>query len=213
MDAKKLFPLGGVVFVALVVITIVGVGGSTPGTDASAAELASFYDDNAIRQGIGSFMLAASVPFIVFFGIGLAGMLGTRPGSALSAWGSVLLTGTTLVAGAVLLTAMIHFALANAGDEQLGPGALQALNSLDGNTWMAFNPAFGVMMLGAAGSLLSARVLVPAGWIALVLGVASFVPFADFFALLGSLLWIAAVSIALGRREHAPRREALATTS
>jgi hypothetical protein len=140
-------------------------------------------------------------------------MLGTRPGSALSAWGSVLLTGTTLVAGAVLLTAMIHFALANAGDEQLGPGALQALNSLDGNTWMAFNPAFGVMMLGAAGSLLSARVLVPAGWIALVLGVASFVPFADFFALLGSLLWIAAVSIALGRREHAPRREPLATTS
>jgi hypothetical protein len=108
---------------------------------------------------------------------------------------------------------MIHFALANAGDEQLGPGALQALNSLDGNTWMAFNPAFGVMMLGAAGSLLSARVLVPAGWIALVLGVAAFIPFADFFALLGSLLWIAAVSIALGRREHAPRREALATTS
>jgi hypothetical protein len=206
MKTARLFPLSGVVFVALVVITIVGVGGSTPGTDASAAELASFYDDNAIRQGIGSFMLAAAAPFIVFFGIGLAGMLASRPGHGLSAWGYILLAGTILVAGAVLLTAMIHFALASAGDEGLAPSALQALNALDGNTWMAFNPAFGVMMLGAAGVLLSARSLTWLGWVALVVGVAAFVPFADFFALLASLLWIAAMGVILSRRAAAPQR-------
>ena len=203
MNTTRLFSLGGVLFVALVVITIVGVGGSTPGTDASAAELASFYDDNAIRQGIGSFMLAAAAPLIVFFGIGLALKLASPAGSGLSPWGYVLLAGTILVAGAVLLAATAHFALANAGDERLAPAGLQALNAIDGNTWMMFNPAFGVMMLGAAGVLLSARVLTWLGWAALVVGVAAFVPFADFFALLLTLVWIVVVSIALARPQRA----------
>src|SRR5262245_11408473 len=199
MDAKRLFPLAGIAFVVLVVGTIVGVGGSTPGTDASAAELASFYGDNAIRQGIGSFLLAAAVPFIVFFGVGLANRAGE-----LSIWSYVLFAGTTLVAGAVLLTAAIHFALANGADEEISPLALQALNSLDGNTWMAFNPAFGVMMLGAAGVLISARVFAWLGWVALVVGIAAFVPFADFFALLATMLWIVVTSVALARGKKEP---------
>jgi len=199
MDAKRLFPLAGIAFVVLVVGTIVGVGGSTPGTDASAAELASFYGDNAIRQGIGSFLLAAAVPFIVFFGVGLVNRAGE-----LSIWSYVLFAGTILVAGAVLLTAAIHFALANGADEEISPLALQALNSLDGNTWMAFNPAFGVMMLGAAGVLISARVFAWLGWVALVIGIAAFVPFADFFALLATMLWIVVTSVALARGKKEP---------
>jgi hypothetical protein len=66
---------------------------------------------------------------------------------------------------------------------------------------MAFNPAIGVLMLGAAGVLLSGRVLRWLGWVALLFGIAAFVPVADFFALLGSLLWIAVVSVLLSRRD------------
>ena len=98
---------------------------------------------------------------------------------------------------AVPLAAVFHFALANGGDEKISPTALQALNSLDGNTWMAFNPAFGVMMLGTAGVLLTGTVHRWLGWIALVLGIAAFIPFADFFALLGTLVWILVASIVL----------------
>ena len=202
MDIRRLFPLGGVAFVALVVLSIVGVGGSTPGSDASAAELAAFYDENAMRQGLGTFLLAAGVPFLVFFGIGLAKMVAPREAGGLSAWGYVVIAGTTLVAGAVLIAALVHFALANGGDEKISPAALQALNSLDGNSWMAFNPAFGVMMLGAAGLLLSAGVMRWFGWTALVLGVAAFIPFADFFALLATLVWIVVVGLVQAR---APR--------
>jgi hypothetical protein len=50
-------------------------------------------------------------------------------------------------------------------------------------------------MLGAAGLLLSAGIMRWLGWIALVLGVAAFIPFADFFALLATLAWIVAVSL------------------
>jgi hypothetical protein len=71
---------------------------------------------------------------------------------------------------------------------------------------MAFNPAFGVLMLGAAGVLISARTLPWLGWVALVVGIAAFVPFADFFALLATLLWIAATSVILTRRAAAPQR-------
>lgn len=209
MAAKRLFPLSGIAFVVLAVGTIVGIGGNTPGTGASASELASFYGDHALRQTLGGFLLAASVPFVLFFGIGLATAIAARPVGGLTAWGYVLLAGTILVAGAVLLAAFAHVALANGADEEISPAALQALNSLDGNTWMAFNPGLGVMMLGAAGVLISARVLSWLGWIALVVGLAAFVPFADFFALLATLLWIAVTGVILARRAgsqlHEPR--------
>lgn len=201
---RKLFQLSGIVFVALVVVAIVGIGGSTPGTDASAEKLAEFYSDNAVRQGVGTFVLAATAPFVLLFGIGLATTLGSREGGGMSTWGYVLLAGTILVAGAILVTSFVHFALASGGDEEIAPTALQALNSLDGNTWIAFNPAFGVMMLGAAGVLLAGAVHRWLGWIALVLGVAAFIPFADFFALLGTLLWIVVTSIVLVRAKPEP---------
>jgi hypothetical protein len=199
MQVSKLFALSGVAFVVLVVVAIVGIGGSTPGTDASAAKLASFYGDNTLRQGLGTFVLAASVPFLVVFGIGLATALAAQTTGGLTAWGYVLVAGTILVAGAALLASVAHFALASGADEEIAPVALQALNSIDGNTWMAFNPAFGVMMLGAAGVLISARVLTWLGWIALVLGIAAFIPFADFVALLATLLWIVVTGIVLAR--------------
>lgn len=199
MGQQRLLALSGVAFFVLVVVAVVGICGSTPGTDASGAKLASFYSDNTVRQGIGAFALAAAAPFVVLFGIGLVRRVGDTARE--SVWGYVLLAGTILVAGAVLVTAFVHFALANGADENISPTALQALNSLDGNTWMVFNPAFGVMMLGAAGTLVSAGVLRRLGWIALVLGVAAFIPFADFFALLATLLWIALTSVLLARTE------------
>lgn len=198
MRQQRLLALSGIAFVGLALAGVVGVGGSTPGTKASGEELASFYGDHALRQGIASFLLAVAALFVVLFGIGLATRFTSRDGS-LSVWGYVLIAGTILVAGAVLVSAFAHFALANGGDENISPAALQALNSLDGNTWMTFNPALGVMMLGAAGTLLSVGVQRPLGWIALVLGIAAFIPFADFFALLVTLLWIVVTGIVLAR--------------
>lgn len=198
MRQQRLFALSGIAFVGLALVGVVGVGGSTPDTSASAGELASFYSDHSVRQGVAAFLLAAAALFVVLFGVGLASRNASRSGS-LSTWGYVLVAGTILVAGAVLVSAFAHFALANGADENISPIALQALNSLDGNTWMTFNPALGVMMVGAAGTLLSAGVMRPLGWIALVLGIAAFLPFADFFALLATLLWIVVTGVVLAR--------------
>ena len=74
---------------------------------------------------------------------------------------------------------------------------------------VAFNAGFGVMMLGAAGCLLtragSYRWL---GWIAVVLGIALFIPFADFIALILTLIWILVVSVLLFRHATAAQPDA-----
>lgn len=189
MDSKKLFPLGGIAFVALTLLSIVAIGGETPSSTAPAKEVASFYDENALRQFLSAFVLAASAPFIVLFGVGLA----SRSDSV---WTRIAQAGAVLVAVAVLVAAGIHIALVEAGDEQISPTALQALNSLDGNMWILMTSGLGVLMLGAAGVMLSSasRYL---GWTALVLACALFVPFAGFFAMLASAVWIVVVSVLL----------------
>lgn len=205
MERNRLFPWSGIVFVALVVGTAAGTG-DTPASGAPASEVASFYGDNAMRQGIGAFLLAASVPFLVFFGIGLASALGSG-----SVWTQVLVGGTILVGATVLVAAFVRFALVDGGDNDVSPTALEALNVLDGNTWVAFIPALGVMMLGAAGVLLSAGVLRWLGWTALVLGIVLFVPIAGFFAMLLTAVWIVVTGIALARLAERPYGARVAT--
>lgn len=76
---------------------------------------------------------------------------------------------------------------------------------LDGNVWLPFNSGLGVMMLGAAGLLLTERVLARwLGWVALLLGIALFVPWADFIALIIALVWIIVVAVMLYRAGDNP---------
>ena len=198
MSTKRLFSLSGIAFVALVVLSV-GLDGTTPATDASAAEIASFYDDNGARQVATTFVFAAAVPLLVFFAVGLAGV-SPRDGRT-SAWGHVVIAGAILEAGTILAAALVQFALVDVADGD-GAAAAVALNALDGSTWVTSGVGFGVMMLGAAGLLLSTGVMRRLGWAALLLGVALFIPFAFFLSLLLTLVWIVVASVLLTR---APR--------
>src|SRR5512143_1994580 len=91
------------------------------------------------------------------------------------------------------------------GADHLSAAGLQVLNLVDGDAWVAWNAGIGVMMLGAAGSLLSRRAgSRRLGWTALVLGALLFIPYADFFALLATALWILATSAVLHRQAAVP---------
>ena len=199
MTIARLFPLGGMAFVGLLVASLL-VGGDTPDTGATGGEVVSLYDDDLARQYMSTFLLAAAAPFAVLFGVGLAAALsdGTRSG-----WVDVVRAGAILTAGAVLLVAGIHIAVLDGVNSDVSETALQALNVLDGNTWIAMTSAVGVLLLGAAGAMRSAGSQRVLGWTALVLGVALFLPFVDFVAIIPSALWIVVTSIALGRRRGA----------
>jgi hypothetical protein len=202
--AGRWLPLSGVVFVVLALVAIVGIGGDTPDSEASAAKVSSFYGAHHQRQSVAGFVLMAALPFLIFFGLSLASAVSPREAGRRPFWPTVLIAGSVVAAGAFALSAFIHVALADAAGT-VTESTLQGLNVLDGDTWVAFNGALGVMMLGAAGSLIpAARGFRALGWIALVAGVALFIPYADFIALLVTALWIIVASVMLFRRAPEP---------
>ncbi len=203
MTTRRLLPLSGIVSVLLIALAVV-IGGGTPDPDASAAKVMSFYNAHDAREIASALVLATSVPFLVFFAVALATALWPGEADGRPVWELVLVGGSVLAGGAILLAAAVHFALAD-GADHLSASALQVLNVVDGDGWVAWNAGIGVMMLGAAGSLLSraagSRWL---AWTALVLGILLFIPFADFFALLASGLWVLLTSVVVFRRAGTP---------
>jgi hypothetical protein len=203
MTLRKLLPLSGIALVVLIVLGVL-LGGSTPESTAGGAKVASYYDSHQARMVVDSFVLATAGLFVVLFASVLGGSLPPARQTAGSIWDRVLLAGGVLFATALGIVGSINFALADSPTKVSGT-ALQGLNLLVNDSWVLWNAALGVFMLGAAGAwLTSARGSRWAGWIALVLGVALFIPFADFFALLASGLWIIATSIALFRERLDP---------
>jgi hypothetical protein len=204
MNLQKLMPLSGVAFVALAMLSFV-LGDSTPDNTAPAATVASFYHDHQARQIGAAFALVVAALFLVLFTATLVRAFWAAGDGERPEWEIVLCTGGALTSAAILVGATVHFALAD-GATHVSAAALQALNLVDGDIWVAFIPALGVMMLGSAGTVLSRatgrRWL---GWWALILGIALFVPFANFFAMLATALWIIVASFALVR-EPAPAR-------
>jgi hypothetical protein len=192
MNRQRLLPLSGIAFVVLVLLLVIAIGGDTPGTDESVAQVVAFYDENEVRHFITAFAWAATVPFLLLFVVGLRAVMARADDPV---WGDVAVAGAILAGGSILITAATHFALLDASTQDaVVEEAIVAVTFLEGSSWVAFNAAFGVMMLGAAGLFLSAGVMRWLGWIALALGIALFVPVADFVALLATLVWIVVVS-------------------
>jgi hypothetical protein len=196
MTLRRLMPLSGIVFVALIVVGVL-LGGSTPESTDSGATVASYYDAHQTRLFILSFVLATAGLFVVLFASILGRSLSEVEESGGSIWDRVVLGGSILFAASTGLVGAMNFALAD-NPTKVSASALQALNLLMNDTWVLWNAALGVFMLGAAGAwLTSPRGARWLGWVALVLGVALFIPFADFFAFLASGIWIIITSVIL----------------
>ena len=206
MEMKRFLPLSGVAFVVLALLAVVVLGGDTPGSSAPGREVLAFYDDNQVREAIGAFVLAASVFFLVCFAVTLATTMWPAD-EGRPVWQIVLIAGSALTGAVLLVSAALVFALTDGATNDASGSALQALNLTGENMWVAFNAGLGVMMLGAAGALLPRLAYRWLGWVALVVGVALFIPFADFIGLLLTLVWILVVSVMLfrGRLQAATR--------
>jgi hypothetical protein len=197
-DSRRWLPLSGIVFVVLALVAVIALSGDTPESTASGSEVATFYDDEQVRQAIAAFVFVASIPFLVLFASSIAAAV--RGSGAPRVWEHLVVGGSLMTGAIIALLGAIIFAKTDGATNGAAPEALQALNVVDGNSWVAFNATLGVMMLGAAGCLVARtggyRRL---GWIALVLGIALFIPFADFIALILTLVWILVLSVMLFR--------------
>ena len=197
----RVLPLGGVAFVVLVVFAFAGLSSDTPGIEDSASTINAFYDAHHWKEIVAALLVAASTPFLVVFGTSLASALWPTDRAHRPFWQVVVAGGSALAGASWILAAVIHFTLADAADQKgMSGSALQTLNALDADTWIAFNGGMGVLMLGAAGALLARKVHPVLGWIALLDGILLFIPYADFFGLIVSGLWIIVTSVLLFRR-------------
>jgi hypothetical protein len=209
MDIRKLLPLSGVVFVVVLVLGVLVFGGDTPDSNASGGKVLSYYDAHQTGQAVSAFVLAAIVFFLVCFAITLATALWPADAERRPVWEILLIAGSTLTGAVLLLEAAVHFALTDGANNDASASALQALNLIDGDMWVAFNAGLGVMMIGAAGSLIPrAGTYRRLGWAALLLGIVLFVPYVDFLGLLLTLVWIVVVSVMLFRARSTLVREA-----
>jgi hypothetical protein len=202
----RLLALSGFGFVILVIAAFSGLGEDTPGGSDPAEKVKSFYAAHQSHQMAAAFVLAAAVPLIVLFSAGLAQSLWPADPARRPFWQIVLIGGGVLAGATCASAALCHFALADIADHRsVSNGALQALNELDNSSWVALNVGLGVLMLGAAGSLVPrAGVQRAFGWLALIAGSALFIPYADFPALLATGLWIIAMSVVLFRGRRGP---------
>jgi hypothetical protein len=199
-SAARWLSLTGAAAAVLVVVSFAGLGGDTPGAEDPAAKISSYYGSHQAREMIAAFVLAASAPFFVVFGIWLAATLHPAAG-ARSIWQTLLTVGSGVAGAGFMIAALIHVALVQTANyDGIAGGALQALAGLDENSWVAFNAGLGVMMLGVGASVLASKAHRVLGWIALLAGIALFIPFADFVALIVTGLWLIWTSIAMYRR-------------
>jgi hypothetical protein len=196
-------PLTGVAFVVLVVLSFL-ISGETPDFDDTGEQVISFYTDNEGAQFASAILGAYAALFFVFFASILRGELRRRevgPGvlSTISFAGAVVLTvGALAFAG-------FTFTLADLADNDPDPGAMQALNALNGNFFFPIAVGTSAFLLGAGILMIRSGYLSTwIGWTAVVIGVLAVTP-VGFFAFLASLAWVLVVSILLAREREAGR--------
>jgi hypothetical protein len=196
-------PLTGLVFVAIVV-AVFATGGSTPGDHDSAREVQDFYGQHHDKHMTLAFILAISIPFLLFFVSILRYELRRAGGTGQLA--NAAFAGGVLAAAGCGILAFVPLALAAAGDSVKTIGTPQALNVLDNNDFLPMAAGMGVLVLAAGLSTVRHGGLPKwLGWVGVVIGVAAFTP-AGFFAFLLSGIWVVIVSIllTLGRQSAAP---------
>ena len=190
---RRLAPLSGIVFVVLVIVAFVPLGGKTPGLGKTPAEIADFYSNHHSKESAAAFVLAIGAAFLAVF-VASAWALIRDEGQV---WGSLFFGGGMVAVAGFLVGAAMHLALADGAKHGLDPVALQALNAIDNDDFLPFGIGIAIMLLGAAGAMIPQRgALRWFGWVGLVLALASFTP-AGFLGFAGAGLWIIAASIVL----------------
>jgi hypothetical protein len=200
---ERLAPLTGLVFVAIVVF-VFATGGSTPGDHDTAQQVQAFYGQHHDKHMTLAFIMAISIPFLLFFVSILRYELRRAGGTGQLA--NAAFAGGVLAAAGFGILAFVHLALADAGGSVKTIGTTQALNVLDNNDFLPMAAGMGVLVLAAGLSAIRHGGLPKwLGWVGVVIGVAAFTP-AGFFAFLLSGIWVVIVSIllTLGRQSAAP---------
>ncbi len=205
--AGRYTALLGLLAVVLVLVAILGLGGNTPDTSDGPLKIAHFYRAHSSQQEVAALMLALGGVALLLFGAGLRERLSGA--ATRSAWLPVVTTGLAVTAAGMMISAGVHFALADDADN-LTATSLATMNSLDGAGFFAIFGGLAVLLGAIAVCAWGPRSLPRAFTVtAIVFAIVCVTPVA-FIGGFISLLWIGALSIYLLARPAAPADEAAA---
>ena len=206
MKSPRFAPLTGAIFVVLLVIGFIPLGGNTPDTDASAAKIISFYDDHQTKEILAIIVVALAALFLALFAVAIRDYLRDSGGGEF--WPTVALVGAAIAVAGLFVAASMHFALVDGANlshnRTLSPDAMVALNALDNDNFIAFSVPLAIMLFGAAGAVLKGGAALPKwmAWVGIVLGIFFFTPVGFLgFGLTG--IWIIVASILMYQRSGA----------
>jgi hypothetical protein len=191
---ERFAPLTGLGFVVLVLIAVI-VGGETPSADDEIVKVVDYWNDNQDQAIAGSIIAAFSTVFLVWFAGVFRSVLAAAEGAparlANTAFGGAIL-------GAVGWSMLIGFSFAAADTAgEVTPQVTQTLSVLQADFFFPLAIGFSVFLLASGLAIVRTGVFPAwAGWIALLLGVVAVTP-GGFFAILGMLAWIIAISLML----------------
>jgi hypothetical protein len=205
MKSPRFAPLTGAIFVVLLVIGFIPLGGNTPDTDASAAKIISFYNDHQTKEILAIVVVALAALFLALFAVAIRDYLRDTGGGEF--WPTVALVGAAIGVAGLFVAGGTHFALVDGANlshnRTLSPDAMVALNALDNDNFIAFSVPLGIMLFGAGGAVLKGAALPKwMAWVGIVLGILFFTPVGFFgFGLTG--IWIIIASVMMYRRASA----------
>jgi hypothetical protein len=203
MKSQRLAPLSGIVFVVLLIVGFIPVGGNTPQVDDSASTITNFYADNQGREIAAVIVVALAALFLAFFAVALRNYL--RAGdSGRDFWPTVALVGAAITVGGLFVAGATHIALIDGGHNKIDPSAMVAINAIDSDNFLQFTVPLGIMLFGVAGAVIKDGASLPKwlAWVGIVIGIVYFTPVGFIsFALTG--IWIIIASILMFRRAGA----------
>src|SRR4051794_20914571 len=108
MRSARLGPLSGIVFVVLVVVGFIPVGGETPDVNDSANKITSFWADHHDKEVVAALLVGLGAIFLAIFVASLRDRIRDRAESDL--WSNLILIGGTVSVGGFLVSVGFHIA-------------------------------------------------------------------------------------------------------
>ena len=198
---ERYAPLTGLLFVVLVIAAVI-VGGESPGANDSIGDVIEYWSDNDEQAVAASIIAAYSAVALLWFAGVWRATLAAAEGVPARLANTAFAGAIVAVVGWSMLIAFNFMAAETIGDVE--PQVTQTFSALQSDFFFPLAIGVAVFLL-ASGLAMIRGAMLPAwpGWVAFVLGLLAVTP-AGFFAILGMLAWVAAISIMLFMRGESP---------
>jgi hypothetical protein len=192
---RRLAPLSGIVFAALLVVTFSSP--STPGVHDTGVQVINHYNAHHSAHLIGDLAGGVGVVFFLFFISSLRSYFADKEGA--DGLSRAAFAGGILIAVGGAVFTSLDVALVDARHD-ITPQAAQALNVLSNDFFFPFEIGLVVFALCIGLAIIASGALPKwLGWIMVVIGIVAFTP-VGFFGFFVVLIWSVIVAILIYRR-------------